>query len=190
MRRISRSDAIIDEAGTPLVLVPGIQGRWEYIAPAVDALAALVPRHHVLALRRAGSSGAARPDARASTTSSDQIAAALDSRGIERAIVCGVSFGGLVALRFAARQPERTTALVLVSTPGPGWHLQQRHELYARLPWLFGPLFSPRRRWRLRREIAAAIPGRRARLRFAVWQLRTVAARAGDRSRGWPRAPG
>ena len=26
-------------AGPPLVLVPGIQGRWEWMAPAVDALA-------------------------------------------------------------------------------------------------------------------------------------------------------
>ena len=24
--------------GTPLVLIPGIQGRWEYMRPAVDAL--------------------------------------------------------------------------------------------------------------------------------------------------------
>ena len=27
-------------AGLPLVLVPGIQGRWEWMRPAVDALAA------------------------------------------------------------------------------------------------------------------------------------------------------
>ena len=25
--------------GTPLVLVPGLQGRWEWMRPAVDALA-------------------------------------------------------------------------------------------------------------------------------------------------------
>ena len=32
---------VIDRgAGTPLVLIPGIQGRWEWMAPAVDALAA------------------------------------------------------------------------------------------------------------------------------------------------------
>ena len=27
-------------SGTPVVLVPGIQGRWEWMRPAVDALAA------------------------------------------------------------------------------------------------------------------------------------------------------
>ena len=26
-------------SGSPLVLVPGIQGRWEWMRPAVDALA-------------------------------------------------------------------------------------------------------------------------------------------------------
>jgi hypothetical protein len=31
---------IIDRGtGTPVVLIPGIQGRWEWMAPAVDALA-------------------------------------------------------------------------------------------------------------------------------------------------------
>ena len=32
---------VIDRgSGIPLVLVPGIQGRWEYLGPAVEALAA------------------------------------------------------------------------------------------------------------------------------------------------------
>ena len=30
---------IIDRgSGPPLVLIPGLQGRWEYLRPAVDAL--------------------------------------------------------------------------------------------------------------------------------------------------------
>ena len=84
--------------------------------------------------------------------------AALDQRGVERAIVCGISFGGLVALRFAAAHPDRTRGLVLASTPGPGWHLRRRHEIYARLPYLLGPLFLAETPWRLRREMAAAFP--------------------------------
>ena len=32
---------IIDRgSGPPLVLIPGLQGRWEYLRPAVDALSA------------------------------------------------------------------------------------------------------------------------------------------------------
>ena len=34
---------IIDKGtGTPIVLIPGLQGRWEWMRPAVDALA----KHH------------------------------------------------------------------------------------------------------------------------------------------------
>jgi pimeloyl-ACP methyl ester carboxylesterase len=77
--------------------------------------------------------------------------AGLDERGIDRAVVCGISLGGLVALRFAATHPERTAALVLVSAPGPGMRLRPRHRLYTRWPHVFGPLFlieTPFRLWR------------------------------------------
>jgi pimeloyl-ACP methyl ester carboxylesterase len=104
------------------------------------------------------------------------VRAALDQRGVERAIVCGVSFGGLVALRFASAHADRTGGLVLASTPGPGWHLRRRHELYARLPYLLGPLFLAETPWRLRREMAAAFPKMPARLQFAGLQLRTLFA--------------
>ena len=33
------ADRMIDRRGPPLVLIPGIQGRWEWMRPAVDALA-------------------------------------------------------------------------------------------------------------------------------------------------------
>ena len=46
--------------------------------------------------------------------------------GVERAVICGVSFGGLIALRYAARRPDRTDALILVSTPGPRWKVKPR----------------------------------------------------------------
>lgn len=42
-----------------------------------------------------------------------RVRATLDVLAIERAIICGLSLGGYVALAFAARYPERTTALVL-----------------------------------------------------------------------------
>jgi pimeloyl-ACP methyl ester carboxylesterase len=159
-------------SGTPIVVVPGVQGRWEYFAPAVDALAR---SFRVITFSLCGELGSPRIDrGRGIDNFADQIAAALDSRGIERAIVCGISFGGLAGLRFAAEQPERTAGLVLVSTPGPGFHLSSRHRLYARFPWVFAPAFLAEAPRRLRREIGAAIPDRRARLRFAAWQMKTI----------------
>ena len=126
--------------GPPLILVPGIQGRWEYMRPAVAALSA---HFRVLTFSLSGErhSGRHYDSARGFDDFADQLEAVLDARGISSAIVCGVSFGGLIALRFAARRPDRTLALVLASTPGPGWHLRRRHDVYTRLPWIFGPVF-------------------------------------------------
>src|SRR5205823_6863051 len=39
-----------------------------------------------------------------------QVGSALDAAKIDRAAICGVSFGGLVALRFAARFASRCSA--------------------------------------------------------------------------------
>src|SRR5262245_20412769 len=97
--------------GTPLVLVPGLPGRWEFFAPTIDELAR---SFRVITFSLSGEFGGPRFDPmRGMDNFKDQITAALDNRGIERAIVCGISFGGVVALRFAAEFPERTAALVL-----------------------------------------------------------------------------
>jgi len=155
------------------VLVPGIQGRPEYHAPAIEALS----RHFdVVTLPLCGESGCPVRDASSDfDTYAALIEKALDARNTDRAVVCGVSFGGRIALRFAAQHPDRTTALVLASVPGPGWHLRKRHEVYARMPRLFGALFLAESPFRLRREIVRALPAWRDRRRFLMWQVRTLA---------------
>jgi pimeloyl-ACP methyl ester carboxylesterase len=160
--------------GAPLVLIPGIQGRWEYTRPAVDALAA---HFRVLTFSLCGerSSGLPFNALNGLDQFADQVTEALDAKGVNRAVVCGVSFGGLVALRFAALHAERTSALIMVSTPGPDWHLKPRHEMYTRLPWLFGPIFLAEAPARMRREIEAALPDRRERRRLLRMQLKTFA---------------
>jgi pimeloyl-ACP methyl ester carboxylesterase len=160
-------------AGPALVLIPGIQGRWEYIQPAVDALASVF-RVITFPLCDEPSSDSAFDDSRGFDSYVDQVRAALDQSGVGQATICGISFGGLIALRFAALHPERTSGLVLASTPGPGWHLRRRHEVYTRMPYLLGPLFLAETPWRLRREMAMAFPGRSTRMRFAGRQLLTL----------------
>ncbi len=159
--------------GTPLVFIPGLQGRWEYTRPTVDALA----RH----FRVVTFSLADEPAAKFAFTPdlgfdgyADQVLAALDSNRTAQAVICGVSFGGLVALRFAARHPGRVSALVLASTPGPGWHLRPRHDLYARWPRVFGPLFIAEVPFRARPELRAALPDAAARRAFSRSILRTL----------------
>jgi pimeloyl-ACP methyl ester carboxylesterase len=158
-------------SGTPLVLIPGVQGRWEYMREAVDALAR---SFRVITFALAGERASGLPfDAALGLDNFDaQVLRALDEAGIERAVICGVSFGGVVAARFAARHPERIRALVLVSTPGPIWNLKPRHQLYARAPWVFGALFAVEAPLRLRDELAVALPRPWAQVRFVLKVLR------------------
>ena len=154
---------IIDRgSGPPLVLIPGLQGRWEYLRPAVDALSVFF---RVLTF----SLGDGDLDAYA-----QQVTSVLSRKGIDRATICGVSFGGLVAVRFAAQNPARCDALVLASTPRPALRLRRRHQIYVSAPWLFGPIFLAESPLRLRPEICAAIPDTRARGQFVLQGLRTL----------------
>jgi pimeloyl-ACP methyl ester carboxylesterase len=160
-------------SGAPLVLIPGLQGRWEYMRPAVDALSQHF-RVLTFSLRGERETGLPVDHERGLDNYVAQVGRVLEEKRVDRAIVCGVSFGGVVAARFASTQPARTAKLILVSTPGPAWHLKPRHRFYLRAPLLFGPLFMAEAPWRMRKELATALPRRRDRARFAVAQLKTL----------------
>lgn len=144
-------------SGLPVVLVPGIQGRWEWMKPTVDALAR---RCRVITFSLADERGTgARFDPRRGLDCYvEQIGAAMDQAGIAMATVCGVSYSGLIAAAFAARHPERTAALVLVSAIPPSWKPNERERFFLRAPRLLSPLFVLGS-VRLYPEIAAATPG-------------------------------
>jgi len=179
MRSLTSSDTAIIERGSgpPLVLIPGLQGRWEYMRAAVDALS---ESFRVITFSL---------DAGGLDTLADQAVAALDEKGIDRATICGVSFGGVVAVRIASQHASRVSNLVLASTPRPALQLRRRHQLYLKAPWLFGLLFLLETPWRLRPEVRVAIPDSRERRRFAMNALRTLCAapvslsRMADRAR-------
>jgi pimeloyl-ACP methyl ester carboxylesterase len=156
-RNDSRPHFVDVGTGAPIVFVPGIQGRWEWMRPAVAALA---QRARVLVFSLAD-----EPTARAAFDEGDglgsyvrQIRDVMDAAGIERATVCGVSYGGLVAATFAARHPERVSGLVLVSAIPASWMPDARARFFLRAPVLLSPLFCLAS-VRLYREIAAATPG-------------------------------
>ena len=151
--------------GPPLVFVPGVQGRWEYARPTIDALAKYF---------RVITFSLGDDPSRGFDGYGDQVLAALEQVDVPRAAICGLSFGGLVALNFASRYPERVAALILTSTPGPGMTLRKRHDLYTRLPWLFAPLFLVEAPLRARAELKAALPSVAERAAFGLMMLRTI----------------
>lgn len=159
---------IVDRgSGVPVVLVPGIQGRWEWMSPAVDALAA---RCRVITFSLADEPSAEWPARGAGFDDYiEQVSQALDACRLERAVVCGVSYGGLVAAAFAHRRPERVAGLALVSAIPPSWRPDARAQFFMRSPNLLLPLFLLAS-LRLYPEIAAANDGWWRGVRAAVQQ--------------------
>ena len=144
-------------AGAPLVIVPGIQGRWEWMKPAVDALARRC-RVVTFSLADEPTCGGSFDRSRGFDCYVEQIVEAMELAQIHSAVVAGVSYGGLVAAAFAARYPERTKGLVLVSALPPQWKPDARVRFYLRRPRLLSPLFFVGS-LRLYKEISAAVPG-------------------------------
>jgi len=89
----------------------------------------------------------------------------------------GVSFGGIIAMRYAATRPDRVSHLILVSSPGPSWRLDPQSAAHVRRPLLRFPLFAARSARRLAPEARAALPDWTDRSAFlAQHALRTVRA--------------
>ena len=104
--------------GTPLVLLHGVGDNafdWRWV------MLALARTHRFYAPDLPGSGGSAKPLTDYSPAFFTRfVGAFLDALGVDRATVVGNSLGGLVGLRLALAEPERVTALGLVSSAGLG----------------------------------------------------------------------
>ena len=161
-------------SGQPVVLIPGIQGRWEWMRPAVDVLSQRF-RVVTFSLCDEPSSGARFDETRGFDCYFDQILAAMDTCGLDRATLCGVSYGGLIAASFAARCPNRVSSLVLISALPPAWRTNRRAGFYLKAPLLLSPLFALSS-LRLFREMHRAYGGVASGVRHAlkhVWNVLT-----------------
>lgn len=111
--------AASDRLGTPLsdVIIPDLPG-WGDSAGTVDDIGAL----------------------------SAELAALVRAQGYERWRVVGHSLGGFVALDLAAREPDATVGVGLVSPSGPGVQAVVRHPVFAaaRVPGFAGMLLAMR----------------------------------------------
>jgi pimeloyl-ACP methyl ester carboxylesterase len=102
--------------GDPLVLVPGLAGSWKLVLPLARSLA----RHfHVIVygLRgdRASWGGPGDPLRTVSDIGehANDLARLIEKLGLGCPAVLGVSFGGAIALEFAAEHPQGLSALIV-----------------------------------------------------------------------------
>ena len=104
-------------SGPPLIVIPGVQGRWEWMRPALDALQS---RCRTISYSLSGELGSdSRLDPELGFDNYvRQLDAVFERTGLARAALCGVSYGGFVGVRYAALRPDRVSALVLVSSIG------------------------------------------------------------------------
>jgi pimeloyl-ACP methyl ester carboxylesterase len=97
-------------AGDPLVVLPTAQGDWRCLAPAFLPLA---DRRRVVLVSLRGERG----HGVAADFGWDDLVADLDEAarlaGLGRFALCGTSFGGALALRYALDRPDRVERLVL-----------------------------------------------------------------------------
>lgn len=161
-------------SGSPIVLIPGLQGRWEWMRPAVDALAS---RHRVVSFSLCDerTSGFACEPAIGFENYVRQLGTAMDRAGLTHAAIVGVSYGGLIAAQFSARYPERVTSLVLASALHRGWRPNRAQQYFLNSPRLLSPVFAATALGRMRPEVTAAIPGIGPRLRFMARQGARIA---------------
>jgi pimeloyl-ACP methyl ester carboxylesterase len=111
--------------GAPVVLVhgsgPGVTAyaNWRLTVPR------LASRLHVYAPDMVGFGFTERPDLvrYGLDVWVDQLLGFLDALGLERASIVGNSFGGALALRVAARHPDRVDRLVLMGAAGVPFEL-------------------------------------------------------------------
>jgi non-heme chloroperoxidase len=101
-----------DPAGMPIICLHGVTDSWR----SFELLFAELPgSFRAIALSQRGHGDSDRPKGGyRSKDFSDDVAAFMDARGIERAVIVGHSMGTQAAQRFAIDHPERMLALVLI----------------------------------------------------------------------------
>ena len=129
----------VNGAGTPVVLVPGLLGSAFGFRKLVGPLAA--SGYEVVVVEPLGIGGSAKPEAAdySLTAQADRIAAVLVALELDSAVVVAHSVSASMALRLAARHPERVKAIVSLdggpteAAATPGFRRAMRFAFLIRL---------------------------------------------------------
>lgn len=102
--------------GTPIVLLPGLTANATFFAGLVEA--GLTPTLRVIAVDLRGRGLSDKPDTGYGMDDhAADIVGLLDALGVDRAILGGHSFGGLLTYYLAANVPDRVERCVVLDAP-------------------------------------------------------------------------
>src|SRR3954468_24756970 len=108
-------DLAVEEAGEgrPVVLLHGLTASRRYVVMGSRVLER--EGHRVVAYDARGHGASAPGETYDYAALCRDLAAVLDDRGIDRAVLAGASMGAHTLLRFALEHPERAAALVVIT---------------------------------------------------------------------------
>ena len=115
-----------EAGGRAVVLLQGLGLSSRYWFDAPDRLLAKDPSRRVVLIDNRGTGKSGRPPALGwppwtVAAMADDVAAVLEDAKIPRAIVVGISMGGMIAQHLALRHPDKVEGMVLLATsPGIG----------------------------------------------------------------------
>lgn len=110
MPQVENANFIEAGSGTPIVMVPGMEGSKEFWEPQIERMS---DSYRVVAcglVKRKPSLSSSVADYAA------EVLATMDSLGIDKAVMLGESMGGMVVQEIVTAHPERVLGLVLVNT--------------------------------------------------------------------------
>src|SRR4051794_15348172 len=108
-------DLAVEEAGEgrPVVLLHGLTASRRYVVMGSRVLER--EGHRVVAFDARGHGASAPGEAYDYAALCRDLAAVMDDRGIDRAVLAGASMGAHTLLRFALEHPERAAAVVAIT---------------------------------------------------------------------------
>ena len=112
----------------PLVLLHGLSANAHYFDSLVQA--GLTETHGALIMDLRGRGLSDKPPTGYSMAEhAADVIALLDHHGIERAAICGHSYGGLLTIYLASEYPDRVSRAVIIDIAGPSIHNPKVYEL-------------------------------------------------------------
>ena len=117
--RVGAFECVVEGEGRPVIVLHGLGGGYDH-ALWIGRRLGLTRRHQVIAISRPGYLRTPLASGGTPHLLADGLTALLDVLGLERAGVIGSSAGGMGAIRFAIRHPDRCLGVVMLGGVAKG----------------------------------------------------------------------